>query len=99
MFKIWKQWQEDAALDSQIEKLLVLRRDEMITIHCLQWQVDRQRLELAKTQAALCKVKEKYHILDQELAEIDGRFSIVEMVKEEIKKTSSIKKQLKMQMK
>jgi hypothetical protein len=29
MFKIWKQWQEDAALDSQIEKLLVLRRDEM----------------------------------------------------------------------
>jgi hypothetical protein len=67
----------------------------MISIHCLQWQVDRQQLELAQTQAALHKVKEKYYKLDQKLAEIDGRFSIVQMVKEEVKKTSAIKKQLK----
>jgi hypothetical protein len=67
----------------------------MITVHCLQWQVDRQLLNLAQTQAALHKVKEKYYELDAELAEIDGRFSIVQMVKEEVKKTSAIKKQLK----
>ncbi len=95
MFEIWKQWQEDAGLDSKIEKLLRMRKDEFITTLCLQWQVDRQYLELSKTRAALNKVVIKCHEIDGQLAKIDGRFSIVKMAEAEFKTDQSVKKLLK----
>ena len=95
MWEQWLQWQEDAGLDAIIEKLVLQRRDELITIYCLEWQVARQHLALAETRAALNKVKAKYHLIDAELAKIDGRFSIVEMVKEELKSETKIKNILK----
>ncbi len=95
MFKIWKQWQEDAGLDSKIEKLLRMRKDEFITVLCLKWQVDRQHLQLAETNAALNKVIIKCHEIDGELAKIDGRFSIVKMAEAEFKTDQTVKKLLK----
>jgi len=95
MWDLWLQWQEDAALDSEIERLIMQRKSELITIYCLEWQVARQHLTLAETRAMLNKVKVKYHSIDAELAKIDGRFSIVEMVKSEMKRDSQVKNLLK----
>ena len=95
MFFKWKQWQEDAALDSQIEKLLLQRKDKFITVLCLKWQVDRQYLLLAEARAALNGALIEHHQVDGELAQIDGRYSIVEAAEAEFKTDTQVKRMLK----
>jgi hypothetical protein len=95
MWHFWKQWQEDAALDSEILKLIKQRKEELITLYCLQWQADRQHLELATTKAYIEKVKARHHALDCELAKIDGRLSVVKLAEKELKGESQVKKILK----
>lgn len=95
MFDKWRQWQEDAALDSKLEAMRKRRKNHRLNMICLNHVKERLLLDLAVINGHIAKEQVMYHTIDRDLAEIDGRKSnILEEIKF-FKREDDIKKIVK----
>jgi hypothetical protein len=77
LYSKWIEWQEDAALDSQLSRMRKKRKDILIKILCIQHQRDILYQQVAKLDDVLREARVEHSKLDLNLALIDGRFSCV----------------------
>ena len=77
MYYKHKEWLEEGSKDSKCFKLLNLRKDLKISLHCLLWQRSKMIRSLASLDAQINKLKVEYCEIDLELSLIDGRYSII----------------------
>ena len=75
------EWQQDAALDSQIWALIVKRKDKRREIYYHQHYLLAQETVCAQIRNHLYRSMKEYEEIDLQLAQIDGRLSFVRMEK------------------
>lgn len=81
MFHKWKLWQEDAALDSSLERFYKRRREKFIEIVHLKWKEEELHRLWSQTACALLKAQMELKEIDFDKAFIDGRFAVYQTPK------------------
>ena len=89
----WKIWQEDAGLESKLQRMRLEKKQKKLEIYYHQYYISKQELLIAEMKSKLYNAKQEYEQMDLDMALIDGRFSYI--TEEPKKYNKSIGKELK----
>ena len=81
----WKQWQQDAGLDSKLSSMCKKRKEKRIEIYYHNHYISLQEALLAQMRAKLWTAKREYEEIDLDMALLDGRLSYVRQSDVQIK--------------
>lgn len=77
MHYIWKQWLEDAGLESQILNWVKKRKEKRLEIYHHQHKLLQFECLTSAIRADMFRAMKEYEEIDLEMAEFDGRMSVV----------------------
>ena len=80
MYKRSQIWLEEAGEDSVLKKLRKLRHTERVSLCHINYEIDRIHRWWSALEAERSRVLAKYHSIDLQLAEIDGRLLFIKDV-------------------